>query len=96
MARIVFDIHKVGFSFVANYPTKAKADAAAKVARFGESQSVYTRFTKAWIVGEWESEHKADLPDHLLVLTKDGRRASLLISRGVSCLGTKHSLVLSM
>lgn len=93
-----FDISKIGFSFVANFSTQAKAIAAAKAAGFGpgDVRGVYTRFTKAWIVGSWKCEQADGMPDHLHMLTKDGRRCPARITRGVSCVGTLNSLLLNI
>lgn len=90
-----YDISKIGFALVSNYATKAKAAAAARAAGFGAPQSVYTRFTSAWIVGYLVSAPADYMHDRLVVLAKNGARYYCNISRGKSCIGSDDASILS-
>lgn len=89
-----FDISRIGFSGVANFSTKAKAQSAAKAAGWGEPHSVYTRFTKAWIVGAWVDGYSEDRPDRMHTLMKDGSKCAAYIKTGVSCVGSRNANIL--
>jgi hypothetical protein len=89
-----FDISRIGFSNVQNFATKAKAQAAAKAAGWGEPRSVYTRFTKAWIVGDWVDGFSEQHPSRMQTLMKDGSKGFAYIKTGVSCVGIRNANIL--